>query len=353
MSGHAGVMTDDPTRSVDLRQHAEEIAQAGARAPSHHNAQPWAFRVLPGAVEIHADRSRRLPVADPEDRQLFVGVGAAVYGVRLALAVLGLRPVVRLDRDDARPDLAATVTASGQADPARPAGPADAADPAEARRHRELGRRQTVRGAFTDEPLPNPLRAELASEVDEEGATLYWAVAEESRRVLATLIAAADREQRADLDLRAELVRSVGPAAVRRRAGIPLANLGRAAAPTGAEVGFPMRDFSAGDPDLGAPTHRAEAHPGIAVLHTSADERPDWLRGGQAMHRLLLAASAAGYQASFLNQPLEVPRIRDELRRALGLSGHPQVVLRLGRPRDPLPPPTPRLPVSDVLTIAD
>jgi hypothetical protein len=26
-------------------------------------------------------------------------------------------------------------------------------------------------------------------------------------------------------------------------------------------------------------------------------------------------------------------------------------VLRLGRPRDPLPPPTPRLPVSDVLTI--
>ncbi|HEX2551161.1 MAG TPA: nitroreductase family protein, partial [Nocardioidaceae bacterium] len=121
----------------------------------------------------------------------------------------------------------------------------------------------------------------------------------------------------------------------------------------GTEVGFPMRDFSAGDPDLGAPTHRAEAHPGIAVLHTSADERPDWLRGGQAMHRLLLAASAAGYQASFLNQPLEVPRLRDELRRALGLSGHPQVVLRLGRPRDPLPPPTPRLPVSDVLTIAD
>lgn len=345
-------MTDDPTRPVDLRQHAEEIAQAGARAPSHHNAQPWAFRVLPGAVEIHADRSRRLRVADPEDRQLFLGVGAAVYGVRLALAVLGLQPVVRLARDDARPDLAATVMASGQADPARPAEPAGAADAAEvARRHLELGRRQTVRGPFTDEPLPGSLRTELAREVDEEGAALYWAVAEESRRVLASLIAAADREQRADLDLRAELVRSVGPAAVRRRAGIPLASLGRAAAPTGTEVGFQMRDFSAGDPDLGAPTHRAEAHPGIAVLHTHADGRADWLRGGQAMHRLLLVASAAGYQASFLNQPLEVPRIREELRRALGLPGHPQLVLRLGRPRDPLPPPTPRLPVSDVLTI--
>jgi hypothetical protein len=309
--------------------------------------------VLPGAVEIHADRSRRLPIADPEDRQLFLGVGAAVYGVRLALAVLGLRPVVRLARDDARPDLAATVMASGQADPTQAAEPAEAADPAEAaeaaRRHVELGRRQTVRGPFTDDPLPGPLQAELTSEVDEEGAALYWAVGEESQRDLAALVAEADREQRANLDLRAELVRWVGPAAARRRAGIPLTSLGRAAAPTGTEVGFHMRDFSAGDPDLGAPTHRAEANPGIAVLQTHSDERADWLRGGQAMHRLLLAASAAGFQASFLNQPLEVPRLREELRRALGLPGHPQLVLRLGRPRDPLPPPTPRLPVSDVL----
>jgi nitroreductase len=349
-------MTEDSRRRVDLRQHAEEIAQAGARAPSHHNAQPWAFRVLAGAVEIHADRSRRLAVADPEDRQLFLGVGAAVYGVRLALAVLGLRPVVRLVRDDARPDLAAMVMASGHADPAQAAEPAEAADPAEAaeaaeaaRQHAELGRRQTVRGPFTDDPLPGPLQAELTREVDQEGAALYWAVGEESQRDLAALVAEADREQRANLDLRAELVRWVGPAAVRRRAGIPLTSLGRAAAPTGTEVGFHMRDFSAGDPDLGAPTHRAEANPGIAVLQTHSDERADWLRGGQAMHRLLLAASAAGFQASFLNQPLEVPRLREELRRALGLPGHPQLVLRLGRPRDPLPPPTPRLPVSDVL----
>jgi nitroreductase len=341
---------------VDLRLHAEEIAQAGARAPSHHNAQPWAFRVQAGAVEVYADRSRRIPVADPEDRQLFLGVGAAVYGVRLALAVLGLRPAVRLVLDDARPDLAAVVTAFEHADPAQahdPAEAADRADPAEAaetvRRHAELSRRQTVRGPFTDDPLPSPLQAALTREVDQEGAALYWAVSEESQRGLAALLADADREQRTNRDLRNELVRWVGPAAARRRVGIPLTSLGRAAAPTGSDVGFRMRDFSAGDPDLGAPTHRGEAHPGLAVLHTRTDDRADWLQAGQAMHRLLLAASTAGFQASYLNQPLEVPRHREELRRALGLPGHPQLVLRLGRPRDPLPPPTPRLPVSDVL----
>ena len=237
-------MTEVPRGRVDLRLHAEEIAQAGARAPSHHNAQPWAFRVQAGAVEVYANRSRRIPVADPEDRQLFLGVGAAVYGVRLALAVLGLRPVVRLVRDDARPDLAAVVTASGHADSAKAADPAEAADradPTEAaetvRRHAELSRRQTVRGPFTDDPLPSPLPAALTREVDQEGAVLYWAVREESRRDLAALVAEADRELRADQALRAELVRWVGPGAVRRGVGIPLTSLGRASAPTGTDWG--------------------------------------------------------------------------------------------------------------------
>jgi hypothetical protein len=162
-------------------------------------------------------------------------------------------------------------------------------------------------------------------------------------------VAEADHELRADHALRAELVRWVGPAAVRRGVGIPLTSLGRAAAPTGTDWGFRMRDLSAGDPDFGAPTHRAEANPGIAVLQTRTDERADWLRAGQAMHRLLLAASAAGFQSSYLNQPLEVARLREELRRVLGLPGQPQLVLRLGRPQDPLPPPTPRLPVSAIL----
>lgn len=67
------------------------------------------------------------------------------------------------------------------------------------------------------------------------------------------------------------------------------------------------------------------------------------------MHLLLLAASAGGYAASFLNQPLEIPRLRSRVRHELRLDDYPQVILRLGRPRGPLPPPTPRRPVNEVL----
>jgi nitroreductase len=80
--------------SVDLSGYAEEIVRAASRAPSLHNAQPWLFRVGAAEVEVWADLRRRIPVADPDDRQLFIGVGAAVYGVRLAFGHLGLRTMV-------------------------------------------------------------------------------------------------------------------------------------------------------------------------------------------------------------------------------------------------------------------
>jgi hypothetical protein len=84
----------------------------------------------------------------------------------------------------------------------------------------------------------------------------------------------------------------------------------------------------------------------VTVLHTPGDRRDDWLRGGEALMRLLLAAAADGYAASYLNQPLELPGLRQQLRDELRLAGWPQMILRLGRPAGPLPPPPPPAPAS-------
>jgi len=322
---------------VDLRGHTEEIVRAATRAPSHHNAQPWAFRVEPAAVEVYADLGRRVPVADPEDRQLFIGVGAAVFGVRLALANLGLRSVVRLAREPARPDLAAVVVAAGS----------QAVVERDASLYGELPRRRTVRGPFTDDTVPVAVQVMLTELVRHEGAALHWVVRDGARRALAALVDAAEREQQSDPDFRAELARWVGVTAAVRGEGIPLASLGTvASAGRGAE--FPLRDFT--------PSHRfvplsaeGESYPGIVALCTTTDRRADWLRSGQAMHHLLLAAGVAGYAASFLGQPLEVPRLRAQVREELETGGHPQLILRLGRPQGPLPPPTPRRPLHEVL----
>jgi hypothetical protein len=85
----------------------------------------------------------------------------------------------------------------------------------------------------------------------------------------------------------------------------------------------------------------------LALIVTSTDEKPDWIAAGQALQRVLLTATAAGLQASFLNQPIEISSMRLQLARDLGLPGHPQLLLRFGY--GPNVAPTPRREVSDVL----
>jgi hypothetical protein len=87
--------------------------------------------------------------------------------------------------------------------------------------------------------------------------------------------------------------------------------------------------------------------PLTTVLTTPADEPADWLRAGQALHRLLLHAASSWAFASIHTQPLEVPATRAALRTELRLSGIPQMVLQFGRAG--VAPLTPRLPVHELL----
>ena len=45
-------------------------------APSRHNTQPWLFEIEGDELRVYADRSRALPVADPDGRQQLMSCGA-------------------------------------------------------------------------------------------------------------------------------------------------------------------------------------------------------------------------------------------------------------------------------------
>jgi len=96
--------------------------------------------------------------------------------------------------------------------------------------------------------------------------------------------------------------------------------------------GLPARDFDLGRGMGRLPASESPA-PVTAVLATPADGEQDWLRAGQALHRLLLHAASQWVFAGLQTQALRVIWVRAAIREELTLPGWPQMLLQLGRAR--------------------
>lgn len=326
-----------PVAVVDVRGHELRIARSAGMAPSHHNSQPWSLAVAADRVEVWVEPDRRPGVSDPDGRQALIGVGAALYAIRLELGELGYATRVEPFPDPARPELVAQVAVAAGDPPA----------PLEHRLWQQLPRRRTVRTRMRSE-VDQATRRALALHVAVEGCGLRWIEAAEDRRALAALVALAEREQQQDPRVLGELAQWTAAEALESGVGVPAYALG----PVGEALHaaeFPLRDFRGGgrQPDLSV--LRPEPDPAVAVLITAEDQPLDRLQAGQALMRLLLAATAEGLAASYLNQPLEQPGLRHQVRSDLALPGTPQLVLRLGRPAGVWPPAPPRRPPAELI----
>ncbi|MGA8114774.1 MAG: nitroreductase family protein [Actinocatenispora sp.] len=294
---------------------------AAVRAPSLYNSQPWHFRIGADRVEVRLDPSRMLPAADPGGRAARIACGAALYNLRLAMAVeLGHESEVRLlpDRAD---DLLVAQVRVGRARPATPR---------ERAQYCAIPRWRGNRHPFQDEePVADAQHLALARAAAAQDCWLQVLTGTSPARRVAALIDEAGRVLDRD-------------PAYRREAGPGTAGAVRAIDAVRASDVVQASDVR---------TRDTETVPSLGILGGADDTPPVHVSIGQALQSVLLTATEGGLAVSLFSQPFEVPDARTRLRELAGRLGTPYLVLRVGYPTRPSAS-TPRLPVaavSDVL----
>lgn len=320
-----------------LGQEEERILAHAALAPSGHNAQPWAVRIVERRRWIvGVDPARRLPAIDPACRETVLSIGAFTETLSVASAALGLATEIErvaIVRD--APDLVSLRLV-----------PARAGDPADLERIR---RRRTLRKGYLSAGLrPEELDALVGTD---GGAAAWFPAGSRQAAWLAAAAVEAFRRQTGREDAQAELAawfRFSDDDVARHRDGLTPATV-----EAGAIGELYMRHFM----DRGSVMQRRFRDGGIDQAARQVKEGAGWLvlsapdegtasllEAGRRFARVALGLRERKLAAHPMSQVLEEEPWRSEVARALGLSGIPQLTLRVGHVADLPEPVSPRRP---------
>lgn len=314
----------------------EQAAAQALSAPSAYNSQPWSLRLTADTLELHADMSRRRPIADPRDREIFLACGAALENARLAVRNAGFEAEISILPDRTRPAFVASIRV----------GTIRRSTASDRQLFAAIPHRRSSRALFYDRPIPPGLAPALRQIMEAERGALLWLPDAQRRFDLVQLVAQADRLQGSNRHFRAELAAWIHANDTQMRDGIP-----------GYAFGLPdtlatlapilLRAIPWDRMRVVADGELATHSPLLGVVATPGDQPYDWIIGGQAMQRALLFATSHGLSTGFMNQAIQVAETREALRALLHTGLWPQVVLRFGF--GPEPSATPRRLLSEVL----
>lgn len=297
-------------------------------APSIQNSQPWKFRMRDDAVFLLADRSRALPIVDPDGRELAISAGAALHHLTLAMRCHGMLPSVAYLPDPTERDVLARIEYAGEYQP----------DSIELSLLRQISHRHTGT-VMEEDPVPSFMLADLEHMVEGSDCRIIWVGHGPLRLAVAEMVQESDKVLFSGERFREEFAAWVRP---RRRGavdGIPADKLGFKGLLSWLAPWL-IQHVNLGKANGRDGLVQAATAPALGILCTRDDNPVDWLNAGQALARLWLRATEHGLRCAVLYQPLEVPGVRERLRRDLRLTDYPQAILRIGI--GPEGEPTPR-----------
>ncbi|MDO8908551.1 MAG: Tat pathway signal protein [Pseudohongiella sp.] len=310
-----------------------ELVRYATLAASSHNTQPWLFKLESNRIQILPDLSRRCPAVDPDDHHLYASLGCAAENLLLAAQAAGLAARCRFDAS----------TSGVQIDFEEAAAARSALFDA-------IPLRQCSRSAYDGVPLMSNEMDQLQAAGHGDGVLMLLLTSADQKNLVADFVARGNDAQFADPAWARELkswIRFNAKEAGLSGDGLYGPAMGNPDAPRWLGQLAMKRAFSAKNQNRKDRRHISSSS-AIAVIYSQADDIQHWIEAGRCYQRLALQATALGLRTAFINQPVEVAKLRVEFARAIGIGDRrPDFIVRIGR--GPEMPRSYRRPVEDVL----
>jgi nitroreductase len=279
--------SDFPTNSSSMEK-LTFLLNYAILAPSSHNSQPWMFNVSEGNIQVFADKSRWLKVADADRREQYLSLGCALENLIIAAEHFGYNcSVSYFPGPD---DLVATVTLLPNSRP-----------PPDSRLFYAITSRQTNRNPYEPQAISEADFETIKSLSFDPDVGIFITRDSAIKKSFRDLVVQANGIQYSDVNYKSELGRWLG-----------LGVMG----PTGIEA--KMAQMAVVFLDVGSEQTKKDADLINSTLYlgfisTANNDRISSIKAGRTLERFWLATTALGIGLHPMSQALEVPQTKANL----------------------------------------
>lgn len=297
-------------------------------APSSHNTQPWMFKIVgDDAIEVYADDSRWLKIADADKRELYISVGCALENLLIAAEYHGYDARVNYFPKPANKKLVAVVRFNPSITERRIL----------PEMFEAIDRRYTNHAEYRPEPISPEDQQRLHNCCREDGIWLFLTSDAEIKRKVEELVIRADALQFADPEFRDELGYWIGQGVF--GASWLIAKISQ----------FAVTHINLGNSIAKKDSEVLMSSPLLGIICSQENDRQTQVQVGQVFERIYLKAASLGISLQPMSQIVQITEIKAELAELIPDSNAvPQQPFRLGF-GIPETKRTPRRPLEEVL----
>jgi hypothetical protein len=317
----------DFDENVSLDGKLKHFLQYAILAPSSHNTQPWLFKLVgDDTIEVYADQSRWLKLADADKRELFISVGCALENLLIAAEHYGYAALVDYFPKATNEDFVAAVHFHKRV---------------EREMSSELFAAITARSTNHNEFEPTLISPEdkrrLENSCREEGIGLFLTSDLNIKRKVEELVIHADALQFADPEFRAELGHWIGEGVF--GASFLIAKISQ----------FAVTHINLGSSNAQKDSHALRSSPVLGIICSERDGRQTQVQVGQVFERIYLKATSLGLSLQPISQIVQIPELKAKLSELIPIRPViPQQPFRLGFGKAEAKR-TPRRPLEEML----